>query len=69
MIGSFSLFLFTLLSADGYTNIHVLTCMVYFSTCPELGGWVAGGGFNDNNAILNSVDVGVEVGVELGKTD
>ena len=25
------------------------------------------GGLNDNNAILNSVDVVVEVGVELGK--
>ena len=30
-----------------------------------MGGWV-GGGLNDNNAILNSVDVVVEVGVELG---
>ena len=26
-----------------------------------------GGGFYDNNAILNSVDVVVEAGVELGK--
>ena len=33
------------------------------TTCPD--GWV-GGGLNDNNAILNSVDVVVEVGVELG---
>ena len=31
-----------------------------------MGGWV-GVGLNDNNAILNSVDVVVEVGVELGK--
>ena len=31
-----------------------------------MGGWWAGGGLNDNNAILNSVDVVVEVGVELG---
>ena len=30
-----------------------------------MGGWV-GVGLNDNNAILNSVDVVVEVGVELG---
>ena len=32
--------------------------------------WVGGGwavGLNDNNAILNSVDVVVKVGVELGK--
>ena len=36
-----------------------------FSTCPDVGGWAFG--LNDNNAILNSVDVGVEVGVELGK--
>ena len=28
-----------------------------------MGGWVVG--LNDNNAILNSVDVVVEVGVEL----
>ena len=32
-----------------------------------LSGWV-GGGLNDNNAILNSVDVEVGVGVELGNT-
>ena len=31
-----------------------------------VGGWV-GGGFYDNNVILTSVDVVVEVGVELGK--
>ena len=35
-----------------------------FSTCPDVGGWAVG--LNDNNAILNSVDVVVEVGVELG---
>ena len=35
-----------------------------FSTCPDVGGWVVG--LNDNNAILNSVEVVVEVGVELG---
>ena len=29
-----------------------------------MGGWAVG--LNDNNAILNSVDVVVEVGVELG---
>ena len=29
-----------------------------------VGGWAVG--LNDNNAILNSVDVEVEVGVELG---
>ena len=34
----------------------------------SVGGWV-GGGLNENNAILNSVDVVVEVGVELGKMD
>ena len=33
----------------------------YLSGC----GWAVG--LNDNNAILNSVDVVVEVGVELGK--
>ena len=31
----------------------------------RVGGWV-GVGLNDNNTILNSVDVVVEVGVELG---
>ena len=38
----------------------------YLSGCGR-----AGGGLNDNNAILNSVDVVVvvEVGVELGKKD
>ena len=36
---------------------------VEFSTCPDVSGTV---GLNDNNAILNSVDVVVEVGVELG---
>ena len=45
-------------------NVHM-----EFSTCPDVGGWVSGGavGLNDNNAILISVDVVVEVGVELGK--
>ena len=36
---------------------------VKVTTCPDV--WV-GGGLYDNNAILNSVDVVVEVGVELG---
>ena len=34
----------------------------------RMGGWVGGGGLNDDNAILNSGDVLVEVGVELGNT-
>ena len=38
----------------------------------RMGGWVVGGwvcgGLNDNNAILTSVNVVVEVGVELGNT-
>ena len=36
----------------------------YLSGCGWLGGWAVG--LNNNNAILNSVDVVVEVGVELG---
>ena len=40
---------------------------VKVTTCPD--GWVVGGGFYDNNAILNSVDVVVEVGVELGNIE
>ena len=32
----------------------------------SVGGWAVG--LNDNNAILDSVDVVVEVGVELGNT-
>ena len=35
-----------------------------FSTCPDVGGWAVR--LNDNNAILNSVEVVVEVEVELG---
>ena len=32
-----------------------------------MGGWAVG--LNDDNAILNSVDVVVEVGVELGNNN
>ena len=39
----------------------------YLSRCEGwVGGQWAGGGLKDNNAILRSVDVVVEVGVELG---
>ena len=47
--------------------IYSILVWVKVTTCPDgwVGGWVVEEG-NEINAILNSVEVVVEVGVELG---